>query len=310
MCNPQPAILPPSAHATADAGSGPFAHFRSSASRPIVGNLRDAQVTFARVGLGRHHDRLDVAFEPQDAWFAIFQLRDAPSHAHWKGNRAVPAPAVRKGSLHIVNLQDDHSARLEGVFDSLNILIPRAYVEQLADDAGSSTVRDLSVPAAWTTQDAVIGGLEELLLIAIHDDEPLGPLLIDNLAATVVTHIAERYGDLARVVARSGILAPWQARRSKEMIAENLTNEVSLASVAAECRLSLTHFSRAFKATVGDTPHGWLQRSRTAKAKELLAGPAALAEIALTCGFADQSHFSRMFKRATGLTPGVWRRTR
>jgi AraC family transcriptional regulator len=34
----------------------------------------------------------------------------------------------------------------------------------------------------------------------------------------------------------------------------------------------------------------------------------SLSEIALACGFADQSHFSRVFTRQTGLSPRVWRR--
>lgn len=44
-------------------------------------------------------------------------------------------------------------------------------------------------------------------------------------------------------------------------------------------------------------------------AKELLrSSPLSLAEIALACGFADQSHFTRAFARLVGMTPGAWRR--
>jgi transcriptional regulator GlxA family with amidase domain len=34
----------------------------------------------------------------------------------------------------------------------------------------------------------------------------------------------------------------------------------------------------------------------------------SLAEIAIVCGFADQSHFTRVFGAHTGQAPGVWRR--
>jgi N-acetylmuramoyl-L-alanine amidase len=33
-----------------------------------------------------------------------------------------------------------------------------------------------------------------------------------------------------------------------------------------------------------------------------------LAEIALACGFADQSHFTRVFSQRVNVSPGVWRR--
>jgi AraC family transcriptional regulator len=40
----------------------------------------------------------------------------------------------------------------------------------------------------------------------------------------------------------------------------------------------------------------------------LLTSDLILADIALECGFADQSHFARTFQRAAGMGPGAWRR--
>jgi AraC-like DNA-binding protein len=37
-------------------------------------------------------------------------------------------------------------------------------------------------------------------------------------------------------------------------------------------------------------------------------GRLSLSDVALSCGFADQSHFTRVFTKLTGLTPGAWRR--
>jgi AraC-like DNA-binding protein len=34
----------------------------------------------------------------------------------------------------------------------------------------------------------------------------------------------------------------------------------------------------------------------------------SLADIALACGFADQSHFTRTFTRVFGISPGAWRK--
>ena len=48
---------------------------------------------------------------------------------------------------------------------------------------------------------------------------------------------------------------------------------------------------------------------RMGRAKQLLPDPQlSLPDIALACGFGDQSHFSRMFSAAVGLSPGLWRR--
>ena len=72
--------------------------------------------------------------------------------------------------------------------------------------------------------------------------------------------------------------------------------------------LSRYHFLRAFRRETGVTPHAYLTGRRIAAAKALLAGDQPLSEVALACGFYDQSHFSRSFKGCTGLTPGQYRR--
>jgi transcriptional regulator GlxA family with amidase domain len=60
---------------------------------------------------------------------------------------------------------------------------------------------------------------------------------------------------------------------------------------------------------MGIPPYRWLTKMRVERAKELLKDPRCeLAEIALHCGFVDQSHFTRVFSRSEGYSPGRWRR--
>ncbi len=97
----------------------------------------------------------------------------------------------------------------------------------------------------------------------------------------------------------------------KEVLSENLDGEVSVAALARECGLSLSYFTRAFRTSTGVPPHRWLMHRRIDKAKDLLRNPnQSLSDIALTCGFADQSHFTAAFTRIVGASPGAWRRTR
>ena len=106
-----------------------------------------------------------------------------------------------------------------------------------------------------------------------------------------------------------GGLAPWQMRRTAQVLNERLASKVTLARLAGECGVSVAHFSRAFKQTTGRTPHRWLVEQRVEHAKRLLVTSALpLAEIAAICGFADQSHFTRVFSQLVGSGPGAWRR--
>jgi len=189
------------------------------------------------------------------------------------------------------------------------MLIPRDFLDELADDVGASSGVTLSLQAPWRTPDARLEALAPALVDAIAHAATIGPLFADQLTIAMALHLAEHYGGLHRPLARLGRLAPWQERRAREMIAANLVKEASVADVAAQCGLSVSHFARAFKASVGTTPHGWLQSQRLDRAKHLLSRTdLPLTAIAAHCGFADQSHFNRTFKRATGFAPGAWRR--
>src|SRR3546814_15694485 len=106
-----------------------------------------------------------------------------------------------------------------------------------------------------------------------------------------------------------GGLAPWQIKQLRTHITENLASPITLEELAAICRLSVSHFSRAFKTSFGEPPHSYIMRQRIEEAKRLmLEREEALSQIALACGFADQSHFCRSFRRAAGDSPNFWRR--
>ncbi len=104
-------------------------------------------------------------------------------------------------------------------------------------------------------------------------------------------------------------LAPWQLRRATEYISEHLARQARLKEVAEQTGLSESQFGRAFKVSMGISPHKWLIGMRISEAQELLKeGNLSLAEIAVATGFAEQSHFTRVFKEIVGVSPGIWQR--
>lgn len=164
----------------------------------------------------------------------------------------------------------------------------------------------------WETPDPILFSIKSAIIAAAERPEETSQLFIDHMVLALHAHFARSYGGMRDAERRrSGGLAPWQERRAKELIASSLSKELSLVEIASECDLSMAHFSRAFKSSTGLTPHGWLQTCRIERAKEIMLQPDfALAEIAVACGFADQSHFTRIFTRIEGDTPGMWRRYR
>jgi AraC family transcriptional regulator len=133
---------------------------------------------------------------------------------------------------------------------------------------------------------------------------------VDSVALVFHAHVIRDYGGapLSRSYAGTG-LAPWQLRRINTFVDATLDTDPSIADLAEECRLSPGHFSRAFSRSVGTSPYKWLINRRIERAKTLLLGGAdGLAQVALSCGFVDQSHFTRAFARSVGESPGRWRR--
>lgn len=104
-------------------------------------------------------------------------------------------------------------------------------------------------------------------------------------------------------------LAPWQMRRILRHIEEHLQDIIRTEDLAGIARLSVSHFTRAFRDSFQETPYAYVLGRRVARAQEMMiATDQPLAQIALACGMADQAHFSRLFRRLVGESPSRWRR--
>jgi AraC family transcriptional regulator len=106
-------------------------------------------------------------------------------------------------------------------------------------------------------------------------------------------------------------LAPWQRARITSYVDSNLAKRLSTAELAALVRLSASHLRRAFKASLGCSPHEYVIQCRIVRAKMLMLETGiSLAQIAFECGLADQAHLCRLFRRRVGISPSAWRRGR
>lgn len=251
-----------------------------------------------------------IHMDAEDAYVALFQLRDHPSHDIRLDGRLQRTQPTFDGALHIIHLEREPEAWLEAPADTLMIHLPRGAIDGIARAAGACWDGDLRVPAAWRTPDPVLARLQPLLLETLATPSPERQWAHDHLVRGLATHLACAYGGLHRrgPVHRGG-LSPRHERLSKEMLVAGMDASPSIAEIARACGLSPDHFSRAFKASTGLAPSQWLQLRRIDRAKSLLRSTrTGLSEIALACGFSDQSHLSRVFARHVGTTPGAWRR--
>jgi PAS domain S-box-containing protein len=89
---------------------------------------------------------------------------------------------------------------------------------------------------------------------------------------------------------------------------QHLARTVEVAEMATVAGLSTTQLERRMKRAFGMSPQQYLLRVRVDEAtRRLTTTGEALADIAHSCGWYDQSAFTRQFTRAAGYTPGDYR---
>jgi two-component system response regulator YesN len=97
--------------------------------------------------------------------------------------------------------------------------------------------------------------------------------------------------------------------RAIQYIENNLSERISLDTLAKEANMSKFHFCRLFSHHMGMTPIQFAAFFRIEKAKQLLTrGDLTVSAIALEVGFNDLGPFLRQFKKVTGITPSAYKK--
>jgi AraC family transcriptional regulator len=252
---------------------------------------------------------LSGSFQREDAFLVSLTLRDYPNRIYWEDGRLTSVCDVRVGQTCIHDLKRDPVALLDKPIHHLFFYLPRGALDAIADDAEVPRIDDLNHGPVGIDDDT-ISSLGRVLLPALNHPDQANQLFVDHLLFAIGAHVAQTYGGMrpASPPVRGG-LASWQVRRAKEILSANLDGRLPIKEVARECRLSVSHFSRAFRRSMGVAPYSWLLTHRVEAAKEKLRDDrSTLLDVALACGFADQSHLTRVFTRVVGISPGAWRR--
>ncbi len=171
----------------------------------------------------------------------------------------------------------------------------------------------------WTTDDAnllprvyfessVVWETASKLKNAIEASEANGTPYLQALSS-VLSHELSKYNQDPSAKINKGGLAGWQKRAVIEYIEQHVGSQVCLQKMAALTHLSVHHFCRAFKRSLGVPPYQYQIERRMELAKLLLAdNTIAITEIALRLGYGQTSSFSSAFRKTTGWTPTAFRR--
>ena len=269
----------------------------------LCGNGRRATATLLR-GTACE-EQLSTPLPVEDAYLVNVQLSSKFEKSLWTKGRLKYRVASKRGSVCFLHLEDQPQIELHSNFMFVQFYLPTSCFD-VTQARSIGTLR----PPELGSSDAVILYIAAALAASLESSSAAPQLFTDSLFLALRSHIALKYGDeVQRSTARRETLAPWQVRRATELMSAHPSSNLSLALIAEECRLSVGHFARGFRNSVGQTVHQWHLTYRMEHAKNLLkTSMLPIAELALECGFAHRVPFTKAFNKVVGTTPGQWRR--
>jgi AraC family transcriptional regulator len=127
--------------------------------------------------------------------------------------------------------------------------------------------------------------------------------------ATSLIHLLRHYCAFEPTLKQyQGGLSRDRLRTAIDYIQANLDRKLTLEAIAQQLNLSLYYFCNLFTQSMGIPPYKYVLQQRVERAKQLLKDEnRAIVDIALECGFANQTHLNKQFRKLTGMTPKVYR---
>jgi AraC family transcriptional regulator len=106
-----------------------------------------------------------------------------------------------------------------------------------------------------------------------------------------------------------GGLGAKRLQRVLDYIDTHLAENIGLQDMATIAGLGQHHFATMFKQSMGISPYAYVVQQRVDRAKyQLRQTTISISDIALSCGFADQSHLNKHFRKIVGMTPKAFRK--
>lgn len=208
----------------------------------------------------------------------------------------LPAPNF----AHRVAVEDNHQIR--------TLSFSLAQWQNVLDDAseGRFSVDCLQPSRGFFHSPVIRSALQNLWFLCEEEDVP-SRLLVRAAGCEILAELCGLRGTPFAPV--NGGLAPAAKRRCVEMMHARMSEDLSLDELAAETGLSVYHFARMFKQSVGVPPRVYLTQLRMEKASELLRlTELSITEIAQVVGYSSGQVLARIFLKYHHRSPTDYRR--
>lgn len=184
---------------------------------------------------------------------------------------------------------EDHEDRYPRPTATLALLLP-----------AEAPAAALSRP--FVQRDPAFAGMAAELRREMHVSDTAGALVMEGLAWLITSRLLH-----GRPLAERG--APRWIATVRERVEAEYAAPPTLAELGRMVGRDAAYVAATFKRVYGGSVGAYVRQQRLWQARRRMdAEPeTSLTEVALACGYADQSHFARHFKQLFALTPGEYR---
>src|SRR5215469_8256313 len=176
---------------------------------------------------------------PAEEAFSIhLHLRSTSEGRLWLGGRLLPTINRLAGGVTVLDLEEDPVCFFPNPSEIVQFYIPRLSLEEFSYENRLPIVDRLACPLGGP--DAVLHHLGSTILSMMRRSGTASKLFLDHLGLAVLTHVVDVYGiNPSAILSGRERLAPWQARRAKDMLMANLDGDVTVSALAREATPSL-----------------------------------------------------------------------
>lgn len=282
----------------------------SSQIKPYLTTVSSSEMAWEDLVIEHVIDRGHEAHETTSPAHLLALQLEHPATLEWKSDGCSYRDVFTAGDININPSGNTATPRWEQQSEFALLSLQPQIVNRVAEESARGGRVEL-VPNFKRT-DPLIAGIMHTLMRDVEQGILANRLYTSTLANALALHLLKNYSIFAQNPhLYSGGLSPSQLRRATDYLNSHLEQNPSLTEVAAVVGVSMHHFARAFKQSIGIPPHRYLMERRIERAKVLLDQTnLPLPEIAFRLGFSSQSHFTTVFRQTTGTTPKNYRKAR
>lgn len=222
-----------------------------------------------------------------------------PAPFSWRSHDAWVTEYSSTGSVvELLSVGDAESLQWDGKYNAFDIAFEPSFIDNLLEKENFRfrQVRNIN--------DSFLTDIGMKLCEYTFGNSTTQQVHAQSLGVTCAIHLATAYSnDDKKIYAPKGKLSAFQLKNVIEYICAKIQEVLTLEELAASTHLSIFHFSRLFRNTLGVSPYQFVLRMKIEHSKKLIRRRDPVGEIAYTLGFTDSAHFCNAFKKYTGLSP-------